>query len=236
MATIYQVDSVSSTQDLLQQLAARGEPAGTAVLAGEQSAGRGRRGRVWVSPRGGLWLSVLCRPTSEPAIEVLSLRVALAVARVVESHAADLRLQLKWPNDLILADRKLGGILCEAHWQGESAAWVAVGLGINLHNPIPAELQAQAVALSELAPQLTAQSLAPDLVSAIVAASEIDRTLSNAEIAEFAERDWLIGKAIAEPVVGLADGISREGLLRVRTAEGGHRMIRAGEVVVRRET
>lgn len=236
MPGLYQVDTVSSTQDLLQQLAQRGEPAGTAVLAMEQTAGRGRRGRSWVSPRGGLWLSVLCRPTSEPAVEVLSLRVALGVLEVIEAHASGVSLRLKWPNDLMLDDRKLGGILCEAHWQGESAAWVSVGLGVNLHNPIPAELEAQAVALSQYAPQVTTQSIAPDLVAAIVRASEIDRVLSPAEVGEFGKRDWLCGKAIAEPVVGLADGITKEGLLRVRTAEGELRIVRAGEVVVRRET
>lgn len=233
---LHQLDTVSSTQDCLQEFAARGDPAGTAVLAAEQTAGRGRRGRVWLSPRGGLWLSVLSRPRSEPAIEVLSLRVALAVARVVEAHAGNVALELKWPNDLILDGRKLGGILCEAHWQGESAAWVGVGLGLNLNNPIPPELAHQAVALSHYAPKVTPISIAPDLVNAIVGASHIDRTLSPAEVAEFGNRDWLLGREMAEPVTGSADGISREGMLRVRGPDGKHQMVRAGEVVVRRET
>lgn len=232
---LHQLEIVGSTQDCLQEFALRGDPAGTAVLAAEQTSGRGRRGRTWVSPRGGLWLSVLCRPTSEPAIEVLSLRVALAVAEVVESHAHNVVLELKWPNDLILDDRKLGGILCEAHWQGESPAWVGVGLGLNLGNPIPAELTSQAVALSHYAPQVTPTSIAPDLVKAIVGASQIDRMLSPAEVAQFSNRDWLLGREIAEPTIGVADGISREGLLRVRGAEGKHQMVRAGEVIVRRE-
>lgn len=234
-AILHQVDSVSSTQDVLAEFALRGDPAGTAVLAAEQTAGRGRRGRNWLSPRGGLWLSVLCRPATEPAIEVLSLRVALAVARVIESHAPNVALELKWPNDLMLEGRKLGGILCEAHWQGESA-WVGVGLGLNLVNPIPPALAGQAVALSHYAPRVTPESLAPDLVTAIVAASMVDRGLSSSEVAEFGHRDWLLGREMSEPVTGSADGISREGLLRVRGPDGKYQMVRAGEVIVRRET
>jgi BirA family biotin operon repressor/biotin-[acetyl-CoA-carboxylase] ligase len=174
---------------------------------------------------------VLCRPASEPAIEVLSLRVALAAASVIEAHAGNVALELKWPNDLMLDGLKLGGILCEAHWQGETA-WVGVGLGINLANSIPADLSTRAVALSRYAPAVIPETIAPDLVAAIVAASQIDRGLSSAEVAEFGGRDWLLGKAIAEPVQGLADGISKEGLLRVRDQEGRHHLVRAGEVVV----
>lgn len=232
---LHRLESVSSTQDRLQECAQRGDPAGTAVLAAEQTAGRGRRGRPWVSPRGGLWLSVLCRPATEPAIEVLSLRVALGAARVVEAHAGHVSLELKWPNDLMLDGRKLGGILCEAHWQGETAAWVAVGVGINLQNPIPPELSAQAVALAEYVPDVTPGSLAPALVAAVVAASQIDHRLTPVEVAEFDGRDWLKGRAIRAPVVGVASGITADGLLRVRE-DARETLVRSGEVVVRRET
>jgi BirA family transcriptional regulator, biotin operon repressor / biotin---[acetyl-CoA-carboxylase] ligase len=231
-ATLYLLDLVTSTQDRIQDLAMQGAPAGTAVLAAEQTAGRGRRGRIWHAPRGGLWLSVLCRPASEPAIEVLSIRVALAAAKVVERHAANVSLEIKWPNDLMLDGRKLGGILCEAHWQGESAAWVAVGLGINLGNPVPVELQDQAVRLSTYAPEVTPATLAPDLVGATVAASEIDRLLSPREIQEFTGRDWLEGRELLEPAAGTAGGITREGLLRVKRKEGTVELIRSGTVVV----
>jgi len=229
---LHQVDSVSSTQDRLQECALRGDPAGTAVLAAEQTAGRGRRGRPWVSPRGGLWLSVLCRPATDPAVEVLSLRVALGVARVVEQHARRVAVEIKWPNDLMLDGRKLGGILCEAHWQGDTAAWVAVGVGINLQNPIPPDLSTRAVALAEYAAEVTPGSLAPAVVATVLAASQIDRTLSPAEVAEFGERDWLKGRAISAPSGGVADGITAEGLLRVRGEGGQTTLVRSGEIVV----
>lgn len=231
-ATLYLLDSVTSTQDRIQELGAQGASAGTAVLAAEQTAGRGRRGRHWHAPRGGLWLSVLCRPTSEAAFEVLSLRVALAAAGVLEQHAGRVAVEVKWPNDLMLDGRKLGGILCEAHWQDEKVAWVAVGIGINLANPVPVELQDQAVTLGAYAPEVTPAALAPDLVSAIVSASETDRHLSPRELQEFADRDYLAGLALSEPARGTADGITVEGLLKVRQRGGEVELVRSGTVVV----
>jgi BirA family biotin operon repressor/biotin-[acetyl-CoA-carboxylase] ligase len=229
---LHRLDSVASTQDRLHELAARGDPAGTAVLAAAQTEGRGRRGRHWASPRGGLWLSVLCRPAAAPAIEVLSLRVALSVARVVEARAPGVALELKWPNDLLLDGRKLGGILCEARWQGESPAWVAVGIGLNVANPVPEQLAEQAVALGRYAPGLTAEALAPELVTAIVDASRLERPLSASEVARFAERDWLFGRRILEPEAGIADGINADGLLRVRRDDGTLALIRSGTVAL----
>lgn len=232
---LHRLDSVGSTQDRLHELAAQGAPAGTAVLAAEQTEGRGRRGRAWRSPRGGLWLSVLCRPVAAPAIEVLSLRAALAVARVLETRVPAVALRLKWPNDLILDDRKLGGILCEARWQGESPSWVAVGIGLNLANPVPAELAGQAIGLGWYAPELTPAALAPDLVTAIAAAGGIDEPLSPAEVAAFSQRDWLTGRVLSEPERGTAEGITVDGLLRVRQDDGTLSFVRSGTVVLRAE-
>jgi BirA family biotin operon repressor/biotin-[acetyl-CoA-carboxylase] ligase len=230
---LHRLDSVGSTQDRLHGLAARGAAAGTAVLAAEQTEGRGRRGRSWRSPRGGLWLSVLCRPEAAPAIEVLSLRVALAVARVLETRVVGVTLALKWPNDLILDDRKLGGILCEARWQGESPSWVAVGIGLNLANPIPAELAGQAIGLAGYAPELTPAGLAPDIVTAVAEAGRSDQPLSPAEVAAFHQRDWLTGRALTEPEAGTAEGITVDGLLRVRRDDGSLSLVRSGTVVLR---
>jgi biotin-(acetyl-CoA carboxylase) ligase len=138
---------------------------------------------------------VLCRPLTEPAIEVLSLRVALGVARVVEQHARHVGIEIKWPNDLMLGGRKLGGILCEAHWQGDTAAWVAVGVGINLQNPIPPDLGAQAVALAEYSPEVTPDSLCGGC--AVLAATRSITSLPPRW--RVRERDWLKGRAITAP-------------------------------------
>src|SRR6185369_6775816 len=114
-----------------------------------QTGGRGSRGRAWHSPPGGLWLSVMYRPPSPAGVELLSLRLGLLVATALEAAAPGLPVALKWPNDLMVGDRKLGGILCEARWQGESLAWVAAGLGLNVTNDIPDDVHLTATALAE---------------------------------------------------------------------------------------
>ena len=138
--------------DLLHGLAADGAEAGTVVVAGEQTGGRGSRGRGWRSPPGGLWLSALFRPRASAGVELFGLRIGLAVADAIEALGPGVPVDIKWPNDLMVGDRKLGGILCEARWQGEALAWVVAGVGINVANAIPAELAGIATALAERLP------------------------------------------------------------------------------------
>jgi BirA family transcriptional regulator, biotin operon repressor / biotin---[acetyl-CoA-carboxylase] ligase len=232
---VHRFDSVPSTQDLVHELAADGAPAGTAVLAAEQTAGRGRRGHGWVSPRGGLWLSVLCRPGTPPALEVLSLRVALRVATALEAAVPGGRLLIKWPNDLLLGGRKLGGILCEARWQGETPVWVAVGLGLNVSNPIPLELAAHAISLAELIPGIVPDMLVAPLISAIAGAGQEGGPLTPAELTGYRERDWLLGRPLLEPVKGVASGVEPDGALRIQQPDGGVTLARSGTVLLERE-
>ena len=110
---IVRLARTASTMDALHELAQAGAPAGTAVVAEAQVAGRGSRGRGWSSPPGGLWLSVLARPRTA-GLELLSLRAGLAVAELLDRLGVGARARLKWPNDLMLDGRKAGGILCDA--------------------------------------------------------------------------------------------------------------------------
>ncbi|MGZ8399435.1 MAG: biotin--[acetyl-CoA-carboxylase] ligase, partial [Gemmatimonadales bacterium] len=180
---LHYFDRVSSTMDVIHQLAAEGAVPGTAVIAGEQLEGRGSRGRTWHSPVGGLWLSVVFKPPSLEGMEVFSLRVGLAVADAIQGRVPK-PLQLKWPNDLMLEGRKLGGVLCEARWQGDALGWVAVGIGMNVRNRIPADLSSVAVSLAELAPGITVEEVADPVVAALraldlgtgrLSPSELDR-------------------------------------------------------------
>src|SRR5215218_3522258 len=108
---VHYFERVGSTMDVVHHLAADGALAGTGVLAGEQLEGRGSRGRSWHSPPGGLWMSMLFRPARTGGMEVMSLRVGLAVAEALD-HLVPRPIQLKWPNDLMLGEQKVGGILC----------------------------------------------------------------------------------------------------------------------------
>jgi BirA family transcriptional regulator, biotin operon repressor / biotin---[acetyl-CoA-carboxylase] ligase len=118
-----------STSDRLKELAREGAPSWTVVIADEQTAGRGRQGRAWASPPGGLYLSVLVRPTSAQA-SVLPLAAGVAVAEALEELGVGARL--KWPNDVLLDGRKLAGVLAEASSSASALDWVVLGIGVNL--------------------------------------------------------------------------------------------------------
>jgi BirA family biotin operon repressor/biotin-[acetyl-CoA-carboxylase] ligase len=228
---VHRVERTPSTQDVLHELAAAGAAAGTVVIAGEQTAGRGSRGRAWASPAGGLWMSVLLRPEVAPALEVLSLRVALAVSAAIEAVVPGIALQLKWPNDLVLAGRKLGGILCEARWQGNSLGWVAVGVGVNVANGIPEALGTSAIALAMLVPGAEPDPLTEPIAAAITVLGDRQGHLTEDELASFRARDWLAGKRLREPVTGTAGGVGRDGALLLRRDDGVIQEVRSGSVL-----
>jgi BirA family biotin operon repressor/biotin-[acetyl-CoA-carboxylase] ligase len=222
---------VPSTMDALHELAQAGAPPGTAVIAEEQTAGRGSRGRAWSSPRGGLWVSVLARPASA-GLELVSLRSGLAVVDALDRFGVGGELRLKWPNDLMLGDRKAGGILCEARWQGTALAWVVIGLGLNVANPPGEGLDAVATHLSSVRPGLTPAELAGPVIEALRGVDAAAGPLSAGERAHFARRDWLRGRALEAPVAGIADGLEPDGALRVRGADGTIATVRAGTVAL----
>ncbi len=128
-------DKVASTQDLAVAAARGGESGHLAILADQQTQGRGSRGRVWISPPGNLSLSALIRPdrvAPQPGFWALMAGTALHAA--VAAHLADPgALRLKWPNDLILDGAKLGGILIDSALRADGGLdWVVIGLGVNL--------------------------------------------------------------------------------------------------------
>jgi BirA family biotin operon repressor/biotin-[acetyl-CoA-carboxylase] ligase len=224
---IYRLPRVTSTLDVLHEYAAQGAPHGTVVVAQEQLEGRGTRGRSWHSPPGGLWYSILYRDVKGSAVEFMSLRVGLALAAALESQAPCLRLGLKWPNDLMLGDAKVGGVLCEARWQGSVLAWVVVGVGINVTNQM-AGLDQPAANLAGAEGQVTAEQLIEP-----VTRLPADTAMNERELVEFQSRDWLRGKLLAEPVPGIARGIGPDGGLLVERPDGNLESVRAGRILLR---
>lgn len=125
--------SLPSTSDLCVQLARGGEPEGLAVLTEQQTAGRGSRGRIWESPPGALCLSALLRPRDPPAAAGhWALLAALALHEALAPHAPDGALSLKWPNDVLIAGRKIGGVLLDASTGAGRLDWLVIGFGANL--------------------------------------------------------------------------------------------------------
>ena len=206
--------TLTSSLDVVHDLAARGAGHGTAVLADEQTEGRGRDGRTWRSPAGGVWLGMVLRP-GHVALGALSVRAGLVVADAVDELLGTAAAQLKWPNDVLLADRKVAGVLCEMRWQGESPEWLALGVGVNVCNEIPAELASRAVALAEFVPGLRRVDVLDRLVPALAAVATGRPTLTEAECRAFAERDWLRGRELRTPAAGRARGLAPDGALLV---------------------
>lgn len=205
--------SVSSTMDAAHALASDGAPAGTLVLAEEQHAGRGRGGNRWRSaPRAGIWMTLIERPSDAAGLEVLSLRVGLRLAPVLERWT-DGPVRLKWPNDLYVHDAKLAGVLIEARWRDQRPDWVAIGIGVNLEAP-PGDLPTSALRRAE------ALEVVGELVPALRAAAFARGPLSEHELAAFASRDLTHGRRVSSPGIGTACGITAEGELLVESPAG----------------
>jgi len=137
--TLIEHDSVTSTNDVARELAAKGAAEGTMVTARKQSAGRGRRGKMWASPVGNLYMSCVMRPVCTP-VEATQLGFVAAVAlwdAICDIDYPGIPLKLKWPNDVLLDGRKVSGILLEsATADGGRVDWVVIGIGVNTsHHP-----------------------------------------------------------------------------------------------------
>lgn len=148
---------VNSTNDKILDMARRGAPEGTVAVADEQTAGRGRLGSVWHSPPGvGIWASILLRPRNIPTEDLppLTLCAASAIAAAIEEYA-EVQTQIKWPNDVLINNRKVAGMLMEAKnvpGRGiqDEGPCVILGIGINVNQTrgdFPKELQETAVSI-----------------------------------------------------------------------------------------
>lgn len=155
MMPIHELDTATSTNDAAREAARKGALDGTVIVAARQSAGRGRRGRSWFSPDGAnLYLSYIHRSKLRPAaLSGITLDAATAVASALEDLTG-ISIDVKWPNDLLIEGRKVGGVLTELHTDlgpGMTSAVVIIGVGVNVSGDIsefPEELQGIATTLA----------------------------------------------------------------------------------------
>lgn len=227
---LVRLDEAASTNDLARRLTEAGVAEGAVVVASRQTRGRGRLGRAWASPPGGVWCSVLLRPAGgSPGL--LSLAVGVATAEAVE--AAGVPAALRWPNDVLVAGRKIAGVLLEA-----VGTAVVAGIGVNVCVPLealPAPVAAAATSLhlharGAVAPEGVLEALLKRLEHWYGRwAHDPDAVL-----AAWSSRDALRGQPVrvtgAEPVVGTAEGIAPDGALIVRELHGRPRTVMAGDV------
>lgn len=192
LPTIDVVESIGSTNDAVLALGREGAPGGTAVAARRQTAGRGRRGHVWESPEGNLYLSVLLRPEVPPS-RLPGLAAACGLGALDSLHAFGLgnEPQLKWPNDILAQDRKLAGILVEAALDDAGETFAVCGIGVNV-TQAPRGLTATSIA-ELMAPRATPSfsSLAHALRDAISARVGAWATVSAAEPLEGIRDDYV---------------------------------------------
>lgn len=205
---------VTSTMDVAHALAEEGAPAGTLVLASSQAAGRGRSGKSWTSePDAGLWCTLVERPRDARALDVLALRVGLHLADAL-APLVDGAVRLKWPNDLYVHDRKLGGILIEVRWRDAKPEWVAIGVGINRFVP------AGYPEVAHVRAGVTREALLAVVVPALRAASSASGALTAREIERWAARDLAVGRRVLSPGQGTVRGITPNGAIVIETATG----------------
>lgn len=125
-----ELDDVDSTQVIAKGLAAKGAPEGTTVVAKSQSSGKGRLGRSWVSPTGGLYMSFILRPGGISKPELITLVTAVAVVDGIK-HATGLNTAIRWPNDIMARGKKLAGVIAEAQADKQEITQVVIGVGVN---------------------------------------------------------------------------------------------------------
>ncbi len=241
---LYVFARLDSTNDRARRLAEDGAPHGTVVLADEQSAGRGVGSHRWHSPKGaGVYLSIVLRPERPPNPLLLPLLAGLATARAAARLLEGVPIGIKWPNDLIVADRKAGGVLCEASWSGRAPGYVVVGVGVNVHQgplDFPEPLRAVATSLDMAAGrQISRLALLDLLIPGLEArCTEPPAVLDRDLLREFDELDWLRGRrgflkrADGSLVRGAAAGIAPDGALLFRPDGGALERVTSGRVRV----
>lgn len=229
-----------STNDDARALARSGAAEGSVVLASAQTAGRGRLGRTWESPRGGAYFSAVLRPSVAPAqVAPLSLVVGLGIARGLATLGADARL--KWPNDVLLEGGKVAGVLLEMTAEADAVEWVVAGVGLNVTRPAPDTSGSERAAY--LSDSVPGARIAPAVAAVLDAVAFTYATWRESGFvalrSEYDQRSSLTGAEVtvsdrdgAVRASGVVLGVDDEGRLLLATAEGIQAVV-AGEVTLR---
>lgn len=236
-------DTIDSTNTKAQELAEKGYPSGTLVVADKQESGKGRRGRSWVSPSGtGIFMTLMIKPDINPNnASMLTLVAALAVAKAITSVTGE-EAMIKWPNDIVVNGKKVCGILTEMNAQFDYINHIVVGIGINVHNEsFPEEI-------SQMASSLMIEAGGKRFHRAQIIAETMsyfeqyyDTFLKTQDLSALVrEYDELLvnrNKSVRvldpkEPFDGKAMGITLKGELIVDTWES-RKLVSSGEVSVR---
>jgi BirA family biotin operon repressor/biotin-[acetyl-CoA-carboxylase] ligase len=235
---VYYFESLASTMNEAMELGIKGAPEGSLVLAESQTRGRGRLGRRWFSPRyKGIYSSLILRPKIPPQqASVLTLLSAVSICEAIK-EVTGIDAQIKWPNDILVASKKLGGILTEINAEMDEVNFVIIGIGLNVNNE-KKDLINTATSLKEYKKEkINRLQLLQELLRRI----EENYTLFQAKSAQPIIEKWLcynvtLGKRVKvhshkECIEGEAVDIDTDGGLLIREDSGLTKKVMAGDVV-----
>lgn len=243
--TIHLLAETSSTNDAAARLAEQGATEGTLVFAEAQTAGRGRHGRIWISPAGkGLWFTLLLRPKLSPiAASRITVMTGVAVANALR-RATGLPIRIKWPNDLLCRGRKLAGILTELKIEGARLVHALVGVGVNVNldrRDFSNELRDAAGSLKlEAERAFSRATLAAAILHEIEARRNcLDDASFPAIVEEWIALDETLGRQICVRSpdgrrFGQAAGLDLDGALLLRLDDGRIERVHGGDVSIER--
>ena len=231
---------LESTSSHALVLARQGAAHGTAVHADQQTGGRGRAGRQFASPPGGLYCSVILRPALEMAdLPLLTLAAGVGLSAGLR-QTTGVQAQLKWPNDLYLAERKLGGILTESGpLQGGLPSFVVIGVGLNVSTQpedFPPELRNRVISLAETGVQSSPAALLPSLLEHLQAAVQrLENGNKTALLEEWRRLDYLLGRPLKydngkEMLSAVGAGLAEDGQYIVADNFDKEHRVTAGDV------
>jgi BirA family biotin operon repressor/biotin-[acetyl-CoA-carboxylase] ligase len=238
-------DTVNSTNTYAMELADMGYPDGTVIIADAQTGGKGRLGRKWLSPQGkNLYMSIILRPVILPRdAAILTLMSAVACASAIK-QLSSVPTSIKWPNDIMVSDKKLGGILTEIKADMDRILHAVIGIGININleaGDMPDEIKACATSIkNELGNAQSRTLIAIEIIK------ELERWYSillnggkKSVIEEWLKLSSTIGRAVKVTVgnnvfTGIAETIDEEGMLMLKLPDNTVKKISAGDVTILR--
>lgn len=237
---IHYFSEIDSTNNVAKKLAEEGAEEGTVIIAETQTRGRGRRGKQWISPPGGVWMSIILRPQIPPSeAPQLTLMTGVAAAETIKNKFG-LDVGIKWPNDILIGNRKVCGILTEANAKFSTLDYVVVGIGIDANvktENFPSDIQKSATSLKK---ELNEEIRGPELVQEFLKIFENHynefKSGNFPEIlGEWRRMSKTIGsyvevrKQLGKIVRGEAIGINTDGALILELDNGKLRKIISGE-------
>ncbi|MFA5867924.1 MAG: biotin--[acetyl-CoA-carboxylase] ligase [Actinomycetota bacterium] len=241
--SITKLDTVSSTQDHAKHLAEGGATEGTVVVARVQDHGRGRLGRRWLSPEGGLWFSLILRPACPPArVAGLTLLAAVSVTEAINAETG-VKAGIKWPNDILIGDKKLGGVLTEMTATMNVVDYVVMGIGLNVNvatDKFPHDLLMPATSLQE---ETSREANLDEILDVCLKNLARDYELFGGHFNDIMSR-WkalslVLGRqvTVSQPgkcISGTAFDVDGDGALLVSDDQGATHVVHAGDLSILR--